>query len=81
MGKYKVVKPFIDQDTKRRFEPGQTYMPLSDFEKSRNTAEGNVVPVDDTVIERAVQEPTEIRKRKPRRKKIIEPETNHTGNG
>ena len=69
MIKYKVIKPFIDQDTKKRFNPGQTYSPVSDFERGRNTAEGNIVPVDDTMIERAVSEPTEKRVIRRRRKK------------
>jgi len=81
MTKYRVVKPFVCQDTKRRFEPGEIYVPLSDFERSRNTAEKNIVPVDDNRIEMAVETVPEVRKRRTRRKKIDGLETHNSSNG
>ena len=80
MAKYKAIKPFIDQDTKRRFEPGELYVPISNFEQSRHLAEGNVVPVNDADVEMAVETVPEVRKRRARRKKINEPETHNSGN-
>ena len=68
--KCKVIRACIDQDTKKRLEPGDIWQPASDFELGRHLAEANVVPVDDTVIERAVTAPPETRpKRRTRRKK------------
>lgn len=67
--KCKVIKACIDQDTKKKLEPGDIWQPSSDFELGRHLAEANVVPVDDTVVERAVVTPPETRKRRTRRKK------------
>lgn len=64
MKTFEVVKPCIDQDTKKKLMPGDTWQPSSDFEQGRHLAEKNVIPVDDTTIERAVTKPPEKRKRK-----------------
>ena len=66
--KFKVAKPIIDQDTKARHNPDELYEPISDFEKSRNLAEGNIVPIDDVIVERATKAPTEKRKYTRRKK-------------
>lgn len=76
---FKVIKPCIDQDTKRRLKPGEFYTFESDFEKGRHLAEGNIVPVG-TKIERAVAAPTETRKRRTRKKRN-ELETHNGVNG
>lgn len=66
--KFKILKPCIDQDTKERLEPGGVHSFKSDFERGRHLAEGNITPVDDTEIERAVSEPAETRTRRKRKK-------------
>jgi len=78
-GEFEVVKPCIDQDTKRRLKPGELYTFKSDFEKGRHLAEGNVIPIG-TKIERAVSGPQETRKRRTRKKRN-EPETHNGSNG
>ena len=80
-GRYKVIKPCVDQDTKQRLKPGDLHNFKSDFEKGRHLAEGNVIPEADAFnLERAVSEPTETRKRRTRKKRN-EPETHNGSNG
>lgn len=62
--KFKVVKPCIDQDRKKKLKPGDVVGNLSAFERGRHLAEANIVPVDDREVERAVRKPAERRKRK-----------------
>ena len=76
--KYKVVKPFIDQDTKQKHNPDELYTPFSDFEKGRHLAEGNIIPIDNKKIERSVKKPTE--KRKYTRRKKHGSETDNASN-
>jgi len=65
--KVKVIRKCINQDTHRMLEPGDIVDDLSDFERGRHLAEGNVVPLCENEIERAVKTPPEKRRR--RRKK------------
>lgn len=80
--KYKVIKPCVDQDTKKKLDPGDSWSPSSEFEMGRHLAEGNIVPIDDRVIERAVNEPQETRKKRGRQKRVKHDiETTDAGNG
>jgi len=64
--KFKVVRPCIDQDHKKKLKPGDVVENLSAFERGRHLAEANIVPLDDTEVERAVRKPAERRKRRPK---------------
>ena len=66
--KFKVVRPCIDQDRKKKLAPGDVVDNLSDFERGRHLAENNIVPLDDCEIERAVKAPAERRRRGKRTK-------------
>ena len=64
MMKVKVVSECIDQDGKRTLNPGEVVDDLSDFERGRHLAEGNVIPFVEREVEKAVKAPTEKRKRR-----------------
>ena len=68
--KLKVVKNCYDQDGKRELKPGDIVENLSDFERGRHLAEGNVVPIVNG-IERAVKTVTEKRRVRRNVKKIV----------
>jgi len=78
MKKFKVVKPCIDQDTKKELQPGELWQPSSDFEAGRHLAEQNVIPLDDTVIEQAVKKPPESRRKRTRKNG---PKSHYSSNG
>ena len=59
--KVKIVKPCINQDTKRRLEPGDVVDDFSAFELGRHFAEGNAIPIR-ADMERAVKEQPETRR-------------------
>jgi len=66
--KVKIVKPCVNQDTKKRLEPGDVVNDFSAFELGRHFAEGNAIPIRES-MERAVDTPAETRtkrRRKPR---------------
>ena len=62
--KFKVVSPCINQDSGKKLKPGDFVENLSDFDRGRHLAEGNIVPVDDRRVERAVKKPAESRRRR-----------------
>ena len=66
---FKVVKACIDQDTKKRLNPGDLVAKMSDFEKGRHLAEGNIIPFNDKKRERSVKNTPETKKRRLGRKK------------
>ena len=70
--KYKVIRPCIDQDSKKKLQPGDTVHDLSDFEVGRHLAEGNIVPDIGPDIERSVKKPPEKRAPKRRAAKTAE---------
>jgi hypothetical protein len=62
--KVKIVKPCVNQDTKKRLKPGDIVDNFSAFELGRHFAEGNAIPIRDA-MEQAVNEPTETRRTYP----------------
>jgi hypothetical protein len=76
--KYRIVKPCIDQDTKKNLQPGDIWEPSSDFEHGRHLAEGNISP---DLIERAVESAPETSRRGRPRKKQNVIATNNSSNG
>ena len=67
--KYKVVRGCINQDTGRLMKADDIIHTMSAFEIGRHLAEGNIVPLPNIEIERAVAAPPEKRKRRYTRKK------------
>ncbi len=66
---YEVVQQCINQDTKEKLKPGDIVDNLSNFEIGRHLAEGNIIPVVEKKIKKAIIKPPETRKRRIGRKK------------
>ena len=61
---FEVVKKCINQDTKKRLHPGDVVDDLSDFEKGRHLAEGNIIPFVDKKRENGTRKRRVVRSKK-----------------
>jgi hypothetical protein len=65
--KLRLLRDAVNQDTGHRVKAGDV-IEVGEMEGGRHLAEGSAVPVDDRVIERAIEQPPERRAIRPGRK-------------